>query len=522
MSSANAPGDDSAAAVHRPTTRPWRGLALLTFPLIVLALDVSVLFLAAPVLARDLGASPTQVLWITDIYGFFIAAFLIVMGVLGDRVGRRRLLVIGCLAFAAASTLAAFAPTAELLIVARALLGLAGATLMPSTLALIRVLFPDEGERQKAIAIWMTTFSASVAIGPVLGGFVIDQFWWGAVFLFPVPLLVAFAVLSHRLLPEQREDRKAPLDLPSVALIVTAMLGTAYTVKAVAVGDLHLRTLVIFVLAVVAGVFAVRRQFRTEHPLVEPALLTNRRLLAALALLLMSVMAVNGFYFLVPQYFQHVEGRSAASTGLLMLPLAIAAVVSSLAVLPLLRFVRPPMLVAGCAVLSGAGFVVLMLQQGPLGALTLTVLGCVIVAGISALGVVMTDLVVGVAPPQHAGAAAGLSETSGELGLALGVAVMGSVSVFAYRRSVLTDPAEVDADIRTAAADSIAGARGLTERAGDTILDVVGRGFMSGLSGAAAVGAVAMTFCALLATTLLRTARPPSDQPSDQSAEEQR
>lgn len=522
MSSADGRSPDSAAVISGPTTRPWLGLTLLAFPLVVLALDVSVLFLAAPALTRDLDASPDQVLWITDIYGFFIAGFLIVMGVLGDRVGRRRLLLIGCLAFAGASVCAAFAPSAEWLIVARALLGLAGATLMPSTLALIRVLFPDEQKRQKAIAVWMTAFSASVAVGPVLGGFVIDQFWWGAVFLFPVPLLVAFAIAARFILPEQRELRDSRIDFPSAGLIVTAMLGTAYTVKNVAVGDVQLLTLVILALAVTSGVLAVRRQFRTEHPLVEPALLTDRRLLASLALLLMSVMALNGFFFLVPQYFQYVEGRSATTTGLLMLPLAITAVVSSLMSPVLLRLMRPSYVVTGCAVVSFSGFVALALQQGQVGALPLTVLGCVIVAGISSLGVVMTDLVVGVAPARHAGAAAGLSETSGELGVAFGVAIMGSVYVFAYRQFVLVASAAVEDDARAAVADSISGARGVAERAGagqaEAILDLAGRGFMSGLSWAAAVGAIAMGLCILLATTVLRTATTPSDSEASETS----
>ncbi|SER03912.1 MFS transporter [Actinokineospora terrae] len=500
------------SVAHRQPTRPWRGLALLTFPLIVLALDVSVLFLAAPALSRDLGASPTELLWITDVYGFCIAGFLIVMGVLGDRVGRRRLLVIGCLAFAGASVLAAFAPNAGLLIAARALLGLAGATLMPSTLALIRVLFPDDGQRQQAIAIWMTTFSASVAVGPVVGGLVIDQLWWGAVFLFPVPFLVVFAALAHRALPEERAEDPAPLDLPSVGLIAGTMLGAAYAIKSAAVGELGVLTVAVFVVAVAAGVVAVRRQFTTAHPLIEPTLLTNRRLLAGLGLLLMGITAVNGFYFLVPQYFQHVQGRSASATGLLMLPLAIAAVVASLSVPPLLGAIRPPFLVAGGATLSGAGFVVLALHSGPLPTLTLTLLGCAIVAGISAIGVVMTDLVVGLAPPRHAGAAAGLSETAGELGVALGVAIMGSISVFAYRTAVQTSPTPLDPRTRTAISDSIATARTLADNSPphpNTILDVASTAFISGLSWSAIAAAAAMAVCVVLALTILRTTQTP-------------
>ncbi|MCE7000431.1 MFS transporter [Saccharothrix sp. S26] len=506
-------GTDRAAPRRLPAG-PWRGLALLTFPLIVLALDVSVLFLAAPVLGRDLGAGPTELLWITDVYSFVIAGFLIVMGAVGDRVGRRKLLVVGCLSFAAASVLTAFAPTPAVLIAARALLGLAGATLMPSTLALIRVLFPDEAQRQKAIAVWMTAFSASVAVGPVLGGIVIDQLWWGAVFLFPVPFLVVFALLAHRFLPEQRAERPQPLDLASVALIAPAMLGLAYTIKSLAVGDLGVVTAAVFAASVIAGVVAVRRQFRVTGPLIEPALLTNRRVLGALALLLMGVSAMNGFYFLAPQYFQHVQGRSASSTGLLLLPLALTAVVASLVTPPLLGLVRPPLLVAGCAALSGAGFVLLALWSGPLSAVALTALGCVIVAGISALGVVMTDLVVGVAPPEHAGAAAGMSETAGELGVALGVAVMGSISVFAYRTTVVDDPAALDPATRAAVAESVTTARAVADDSPDParVLDTMSNAFDAGLSWSAAAAAVAMAVCVTLALTLLRKAHTPADQ----------
>lgn len=508
-------GAEKVPVTSHGTTRPWLGLALLALPLIVLALDVSVLFLAAPALTQDLDASPGQVLWINDIYGFLIAGFLVPMGALGDRVGRRRLLMIGSLAFVAASMLAAFAPTAEHLIVARALLGLAGATLMPSTMALIRVLFPNEHERQRAIAIWMTAFSASVAAGPVLGGFVIETFWWGGVFLFSVPLLVVFLLAARAILPEHQEHRDTPLDLYSAVLVVLTLLGAAYLVKNVAAGHLGVVTALVLVLAVGAGVTVVRRQFRTPHPLLEPALLRDRRLLAALALLLLSVLALNGFYFLIPQYFQYVDGRSAAITGLLMLPLAIVSVVASLITPMLMRYVRLARLVACFASVSLVGFVVLAFQREPLGALALTGIGCLVMSGVAALGVVMTDLVVGVAPSEHAGAAAGLSETSGELGVGLGVAVLGSIHVFAYRQFVLADASRIDAETRTALSKSLGDvpgfAEGVPDGPTDLITDLAGRAFMAGLSWAAVAGAAAMALCVLLAITVLRSAKPPVD-----------
>lgn len=227
----------------RAGAREWTGLGVLTLPLLVLSLDVSVLYLAAPRLAADLRPSSTELLWILDIYGFFIAGFLVTMGTLGDRIGRRRLLMIGGTAFGLASIFAAYSSSAEMLIVARAVLGIAGATLMPSTLALITNMFQDAKQRAVAISIWMTTFSAGIALGPIIGGAILQNFWWGAVFLIGVPVMGLLLVLAPLLLPEFRNPHSSRLDLVSVALSLVTILPMIYGLKEIATDGIRIASL---------------------------------------------------------------------------------------------------------------------------------------------------------------------------------------------------------------------------------------------------------------------------------------
>ncbi len=227
-------GPHGTGAAARAGRREWAGLAVLALPTLLASMDLTVLHLAVPHISADLQPSGSQMLWIVDIYGFLVAGSLITMGTLGDRIGRRRLLLTGAAIFGAASVLAAFATSAEMLIATRALLGVAGATLLPSTLGLIRSIFVNPSQRALAIGLWAAIFSAGTAIGPVLGGVLLDHFWWGSVFLLGVPAMVALLVLGPIFLPEVRDPDAGRLDLLSAALSLTSVLAVIYGLKRIA------------------------------------------------------------------------------------------------------------------------------------------------------------------------------------------------------------------------------------------------------------------------------------------------
>jgi DHA2 family multidrug resistance protein-like MFS transporter len=457
--------------------REWLGLAVLALPTLLLSLDFSVLFLALPHLGADLGASETQLLWIMDGYGFMVAGFLITMGTLGDRIGRRRLLMIGAAAFGAVSVLAAYATSAELLIVARLLLGIAGATQMPSTLALIGNMFRDPRQRGLAIGIWATCLLAGIAIGPVIGGVLLELFWWGSVFLMGVPVMVILLVAAPLLLPEYRAGRSGRLDLLSVGLSLAAILLTVYGLKELAKAGPHAAPLLAIAAGLAAGLVFVWRQRRVDTPLLDLRLFANRSFAAALAILLLAGSASGGVGFLFAQHLQRVLGLAPLPAGLWLVPYAAAMIVSSLLSPVLARRVRPGYVVAGGLAVAVLGFLVFT-QVTAAGGLAVAVTGSVIMFfGIAPAWVLGTDLVVGSAPPERAGAASALSETSSELGVALGVAVFGSVAV-AVSRSRLADGAPLE--------EALTG----------------------GLTAGAAIAAGAVAVLAGLAVVLLRHLRP--------------
>ncbi|WP_211337680.1 MFS transporter [Lentzea atacamensis] len=389
----------------KESVRSWLGLAVLTLPTAMLAMDVTILYLASPHLAKSLQPTGTELLWILDSYGFVIAALLIPMGVLGDRIGRRRLLLIGAAAFAGGSVVAAYAPTPEALIAARALLGVAGSTLMPSTLALISTMFRDR--RGTAIGIWAAAMSGGVALGPVVGGALLETWWWGSAFLVAVPVMVLLLVAGPFVLPEHHGPVHR-VDLPSVALVLVATVLTVYGIK-------HF-DVVAAVAGIAVGGWFVRRQRRIAHPLIETALFRGR-FGRAVVVLVADAAVTAGVYLLVTQQLQ--QHFSPLRAGLLLLPASVAMIVTSVLAPRLAgafgagRTVSVALIVAaaGSAIVPHAavlGIVVIYLGQGPVMALS-------------------TDLIVGAAPEEKAGSAAALSETGMEFGLALGVAVIGTV-----------------------------------------------------------------------------------------------
>lgn len=481
--------------------RQWCGLGLLALPTMLLGLDVTALYLVVPDIAADLRPSATQTLWIMDAYGFLIAGFLITMGTLGDRIGRRRLLLIGMVGFAAASVLAAFAPSAGLLIAARALLGVAGATLMPSTLSLISDMFTDARQRALAIGLWATMFAVGMAAGPVIGGALVAEYWWGAVFLIAVPVAAGVLALAPFLLPEHRTRAADRLDLASVGLSLAALLPAFFALKHATADGLTVEVGAAALVATLASIAFVRRQNRLRTPLLDLRLFRDRTFRVALAVLLVGLIGFGGVMFLVTQYLQLVEDLSPTTAGLWMGPPAAAMLIGAVGAPLLARRVSPGLLMAATLALSLLGYVLLGFagtdsRAAVVGGFAFVYLALGVIA---ALG---TDIVVSAAPPHKSGSAASLSETVQELGIAAGVAVLGSLTTAVYRAGVDGTPGLDDAT--AAYGDSLSGAVTVAHRLPDGALAQARLAFTDGLNLAALVAGVAIAAAGLACFVALR------------------
>lgn len=502
----------NTGAEHRAGRREWIGLAVLALPTLLLALDLSVLYLALPSLSKDLGAGAVEQLWITDIYGFMTAGFLVTMGTLGDRIGRRKLLLIGAVVFGAASTLAAFAGSPATLIIARAVMGVAGATLMPSTLALISNMFRDPRQRGVGIAVWMSCFMGGAAIGPVVGGLLLVRFWWGSVFLLGIPVMLVLLAIGPALLPEYRDTHAGRLDLVSVALSLAAILPVVYGFKEIA-RDPGVVPILVLLFGAAIGVVFVLRQRSLESPLLDVRLFGNRAFSAALVVLMFGVAAQGGVMLLVTQQLQLVQGLSPLSAGLWLVPSSLAMVAGSLLAPLVARRIRPGIAVAGGMLLAAAGFVVLALLSATSGLSPLVIGVVAIFLGVGVMGALTQDLVVGSVPPEKAGSAASLSQTSGDFGIAFGVAALGSIGTAVYSaqmdEGVLTGVTpDVAATARESIAGAIAAAGNLPSNLAGPLLVSARNAFTVGLNIAAIAGAVVVVGLAVLSAIALRRVPP--------------
>src|SRR5215204_2791206 len=496
------------APPRRATRREWIGLAVIALPCLLYAMDLTVLTLAVPSLGADLHPSSTELLWIVDIYGFLFAGFLITMGTLGDRIGRRRLLLIGAGAFGGASVVAAFSSSPEMLIASRALLGIAGATLAPSTLALIRNMFEDDGQRTVAIGIWVTSFSTGAAIGPLVGGVVLETFHWGAVFLLAVPVMAVLLAIGPRLLPEYRDPDPGRLDVESAALSLIAVLAVIYGIKAVARDAVDFASVAPVLAGLAVGAVFVGRQNRLADPMIDLGLFRRPAFSLALGANTLAFAVVFGIDVFVAQYFQLVLGYSPLQAGLWSVPGAAAFVVGSQLTAPLAARVGSPISMLGGIVLAIAG-AVLLTQAGASDGPGLVVAGVVILSlGLAPLFTLAADLAVGSAPAERAGAASGISETSSELGGALGLAILGTIGTAVYRdRTADAFPDEVPADAAGTASDTLAGAVAVADRlplhAAD-VLQPAREAFTQALQVAATVSGVLVVAAAVIVVRLLR------------------
>ncbi|WP_083516516.1 MFS transporter [Aeromicrobium erythreum] len=423
----------------RAGLREWCALAVLMIPVLLVSVDNTVLSFALPSISTELRPTGSQLLWIVDVYALMLAGLLIAMGSIGDRVGRRRLLVIGSIGFGAASLVAAYASSAEMLLAARALLGFFGATLMPSTLSLLRNVFHHAHDRRLAIAAWAAMFSGGAALGPVLGGYLLEHFWWGSVFLINVPLIVLLVPLALWLVPESKDPNPGPLDPTSIMLAVVAMLPVVYGIKHLAKAGLDDVTLASFGLGVAAGVLFVRRQRRSASPMLDLTLFRNPVFSGALAANLLSLMGLTGFLFFAAQLLQLVLGLSPMTSAMVLLPGLLVTMACGFVAVRLVRRFPVRVLVSLSFVASSLGYAVAAFTGHPT-VVSVLVAFAVMGVGIGLAETLTNDLVLAAVPPHKAGSASAISETAYEIGAVLGTAVLGSILTATYRAE-LTVPA---------------------------------------------------------------------------------
>lgn len=448
---------------------PHTGLAVLMLAVLLISIDATVLSFALPALSADLDPTGVELLWIVDSYGFAIAGLLITMGTLGDQIGRRRVLLAGALVFGGASALAAFSGSVPQLVLARVLLGVGGATLMPSTLSLIRTLFPDARRRARAIAVWAAMFSVGSAAGPIIGGALLEHFHWGSVFLINLPVVAVLVLGGLVFLPESRNPEPGRFDVPGAALSVVSIVPGVWAVKSVAEsGGLSVQAVIAFLVATLAAVAFFWQMRTAASPLLDLALFGNRDFRVIVVVNALSMFMLIGLLFVLSQFLQGASGISPLQAGLLLLPGLVGSAIASLGVGFFATRFRPGRVVALGMALSGVGaglFAIAEASQPWLVALAFAILGI----GLGIVDPVTNDIIVGSVPPERTGAASAISEVGYELGGAMGTAVLGSVLVAIYSRDIISWLAGNDAptgvDV-TPATHTIGAARDLAESLG--------------------------------------------------------
>jgi len=511
------------AAPARAGRREWIGLGVLMLPTLLIAMDLTVLHLAVPAISRDLKPTSSQLLWIIDIYGFLIAGSLITLGTLGDRIGRRRLLMFGAVAFGVASILAAFSTSAVMLIATRGLLGVAGATLMPSTMSLLRNMFLDPRQRTVAIGVWVSGFSAGSAIGPIIGGALLEHFWWGSVFLLAVPVMAVLVIAGPRLLPEYRDPNPGRLDVLSAGLSLVAVLAIIYGVKQIAEHGAGPVAVASILSGAAIGLAFVYRQLTLRNPLIDLRLFRVPAFSASLGVNTVGIFALFGIFVFMAQYLQLVAGLTPLQAGLWTLPGAIAFIVGSNTAPMLVRRIRPAYLIGAGFVLAAAG-IAMMIAVGTDSVGLVVASWTIMSIGMAPVFTLTSDMIITAVPVERAGSAAAISETGNELGGALGIAVIGSIGVAVYRSRV-TDgmPSGVPAEAAGAATDTLGGAMvaaaQLPAELGATLLATARTAFVDGLQLTAIISTVIIVATAAVAVVLLRHMRPSpgGEEPGDEN-----
>ncbi|MGW0415622.1 MFS transporter [Streptomyces collinus] len=472
----------------------WVVLVVLCVSLLLVALDATVLHVAVPAVTEDLRPGAMELLWIVDVYPLVCASLLILFGTLGDRIGRRRVLLLGYALFGVASAVAALAPSAPTLILARALLGVGGAMIMPATLSILRQVFPDRRERALAIGIWSAVAAVGAAVGPLLGGFLLEHFWWGSVFLVNIPLMLVSLPVGRLLLPESRGDRDGPWDVVGALMAAGGLFGVVLGVKRLGGGEpvAGLLTLVPLLLGGTLIVLFVRRQARRAHPLVDLRMFRRPAYSTAVGCIVLAMLALVGLELIAAQYLQLVLGLSPLQTGLRLLPLTVAAMAAGLAGARMLRRFGPRRMVCFGFCLTAAA-VLTLTAMGPADDAGLLLSGFVLLGfGLETTLFGAYESMLSEAPAGQAGGAAAIGETSYQLGAGIGIALLGSVMNASYAPGLASVPG-VPSHASAAAGHSLGEA-----------YDVAGR--LGGSAGAALRRAARDSFVHGLHVTLLVSA----------------
>ncbi|MGV4983372.1 MFS transporter [Streptomyces sp. NRAIS4] len=492
------------AATTQAVTRPgrWLALSVLVLAVLLVAVDATVLGLATPYISEDLNPSGTQLLWIGDVYSFVIAGLLVSMGSLGDRIGRKRILLGGATAFGAISVLNAYATTPELMILARGLLGVAGATLMPATLALIRNLFHDPRERSLAVGIWGATASAGTAVGPIAGGFLLEHFWWGSVFLINLPVMAVLVLVGIRTLPESRNPNPGPWDLISVVLSLVGMIAVVYAVKEAATHGVTEPTLGAGLLGAAALYGFVHRQLTMPTPLLDMRLFRRRGFSGAVLADLLTVLGMSGLVFFLSQYLQLVQGRRPFEAGLAELPAAVGAVAAGLIAGRTARRFSVRAVVSGGLAAVGLALAALTTLGRSTGYPVLGAALLVVGIGAGFSFTVTADVILSSVPREQAGAASAVSETAYELGAALGIALLGSIVTGTYR--TFTAPTDTPAQAHESLGAAVEASTHMPPHAAHQMLQAARESFVHGLHLASGAGAAVLLATAAAAWFLLK------------------
>ncbi|ASO21772.1 DHA2 family multidrug resistance protein-like MFS transporter [Actinoalloteichus hoggarensis] len=494
----------STTTPPRASARTWWTLPFLLLPALLTSMDISILFVASPAITEALNPTATQWLWMMDVYGFVMAGLLITMGSLGDRIGRKRLLLIGSLLFGAASAGIVFSATPEQLIVARALLGIGAATLAPSTLSLIRSMFHDPRQRQAAVGAWTVAFTGGAVAGPIVGGFLLEYFWWGSVFLINIPVMLVLLLTGPFLIPESRDPDATGFDIPGALTSLIAIVSLVFAVKQFVEYGMDPLAGSALALGLVFFAFFVRRQRRAAHPLIDLNLFRSARFSAAAGSNALVSLAAAGLGLLAFTFLQTVHGLSPLRAALWTLPTFVGTLAGATLATVLASRVRPAILLACGLLVAACGFgVVGVVEPGT--SLAVFIGGyTVLTAGLGMVGTLANSLVLSTAPPERAGAAAGISETSNELGAALGIAAFGTVSTAVYRATMDGAAVEMTPAAGETVAGAVAEAAARDDAAATVLRDLAFGAYTEGINAAGLSGAVLLALMAVFVVVALR------------------